>query len=893
MLSLSWKRYDDQFNLSELLTEAARACVDAWASNPGAFFASYFTKITTGDSVETLHCEKIFTPRGMLGLSLTICLFTNATATTSAFFFSEDSPFFGDGEEDVEMGLVGLPTVSSLGRASGSAGSPSSVSAPGVLSNNTTNSGGASSSTHHSHHAAVGGGSLHDTGNGVGGGMGALQTTHGTGSQTKTIKALHKFIVEKLLPELKQIPVSHQQEWDRLLETTRWEESGTSGGAGNAGTISLGDGFHTDMAASRRLSGIHGVTAASFGKGERGDHLPSSLRLCFSLSAAAVAAKSLKKNLYEHFRGLYAKIPRPPTALSGSIIPLLSGSKADQKKDTYTLPRLLLPFFGRSDAAIAHPAVSGGIGAPLSTFSAANTALTGGSNLPLSPPGSLCFHTFYLLPTSAASSSAISAEISGMQKNAGTIGGGEADDDEHRLLNGTVATSTNHNRSEGLMKCVGVGGGVGGNSENSPLQEEDEMASRGTNVMKSESGGDRGGAGRTLHTSPYNMKGILSEELFERLLAAYRLFNERMNRPPVRDDGAFVYANIENVVDAVQLASEVVQAAGLRPGKDVCFGMRIQCPVTRLSSSAGKIESGGNSSGNGGGAGTNNSTTTTSSSSGKSNKRGVKNAEPGKIEEVMYGLFSGDPEVSGAQVAEYLAEQVHACHGLLVFLEDTHDPQNLSGIHRLMDRLGSAVVVSGQGMYTPANAVTSSTVMPAPRSSRRLSMSPPPQSASASPPFSSQLPQQQPADDRRGKALIHKIECGVRSMWSHNITVPIRQVGTITRVMRVAMLLDAHSRCFTLLTRSDDRDLNHLLDLGVSISASFISMGGLNLSTTCDAVSYYIRMQEQLIRTRSLNDQPSIATLTAGISNLPPIPEEFVAEIKRKNDKKKKKSTKK
>lgn len=894
MQSLSWKRYDDQYNLSELLTEAARACVDAWASNPGAFFASYFTKVTTGDNVDKLQCEKIFTPRGMLGLSLTIRLFTNATATTTAFFSGEASgsvAAFSDGEIEDGLGIPAISILTSLGGVSASAVSQAGNTGYGVPMSNISLFSGASSSSgiavHHSG-AGVGGNLGHEAGSGAGS-VGLYHLLHGPGWQTTVIKALHRFIVDALLPELRLIPVTHQMEWDTLLETTKCDWSGLQNGGGGgapSGPTSIGDAMRTESGGSTMPSGMHTLSALnSMGKMERdGDRLPSCVRFCFSLAAAVVAAKSNKKNLYEYFRGLYASIPRPQMTISGKPISPLSGAiHTGQGRDMYTLPRLLIPFFGRGDAGTGNPSSTGGTGANASGSSSNAAAATAGSgaNTTLAPPGSLCFHTLYLLPATSMPSSVAAGDGSAMNKSYGGGGTMEGEEEEHYLASSTTTGNANLLKSDLPGKTLG-----GGPGDYSPSFEDDDTSSRGTNQMDTGSGGERGGGGSVMFSSHQNIKGLVTEDVFERLLAAYRVFSEKTNRPPVREDGAFVYLNVENVVDAVQLASDVVQAVGLRPGIDVCFGMRIQCPVIRLSNPSGKGDGGS------GGAASNQPATTTSSSTGKGSKRGAKNADQGKVEEVMYGLFSGDPDVTGSQVAEYLAEQVQASHGLLVFLEDTHDPQNVAGLHRLMNRLGNRVVISGQGMYTSGNSGQSSLASGTKANQRpSLSVGMPP----STPPPPSTFSQQQTsnAEERREKTWIHQIEAGITSMWSHNITVPIRQVGTISRVMRLAMLLDAHSRSLTLLTRSDDRDLTHIIDLGISISASFISLGGLNLSTSCDAISYFLRAQEQLLRTRSLNDQPSIGSLTAGIAGLPPIPDEFVAEIKRKNDKKKKKTGKK
>lgn len=631
MLTLSWKRYDDQYQLSELLTEAARACVDARASHPGAFLASYFTKVTSGDSVDSLTCEKLYTPHGDMGLSLTVRLFTNASVTTSAYF-SRD--------------LIAPER-----------GAPSGV---GVGSPTTT-----TPSLSLAHEKAEG----------------AL-----AGILMNSVRLLHQYASETLLPSLRQIGVCQQNDWDAVIEDGRW------------------DGFNKPAA-----------TPDDIGE----ECLPSSMCFSFSLAASLVASKSLKTALYAHFCGIYA-LQRPISML---------GSKPHQThkpgipSDHYTLPRVVLPFFGRSDTTA------------------------------VSPPGTVCFQTLYLIPTAPAS------------------------------------------------------------PFKAPVPEDgDSSAAPPPDAVEDED-------------DPVNPKGLLSEEVFERLILAYRLFREKYNNPAIREDGAFVYVNAENIVDAVQVASEIIVAAGLKPGIDVSFGMRINCPVTRHNPEA---------------------IAASNAPSGKG-KRVPK--DQGKLEEVMYTLFSGDAEVTGAQVSEYLFEQVQLCNGLLVFLEDTHDAQNVAGIHRLMNRLGQCVIISGQSMY---------------------SVSP---------------------GNNSFEMIIQKLENGISSMWSHNFSLQLRQIGTVTRIMGLTKLLDVNRRSFTLAVRSDEREVTDMVDLAIGISARYLLIGGLTIPSSCDALAHYVRVQVKLLQMRALNDQPAINTQMTFMSELPPISDEPVAEIKRKNDKKKKKPT--
>lgn len=81
---IAWKAYDEEYKLSEILTEAARSCVSAKAARPTDFFVRYFREVAGGDAVESLNCHPNLGADGDVGLRIHLRLLTGAQATTTA-----------------------------------------------------------------------------------------------------------------------------------------------------------------------------------------------------------------------------------------------------------------------------------------------------------------------------------------------------------------------------------------------------------------------------------------------------------------------------------------------------------------------------------------------------------------------------------------------------------------------------------------------------------------------------------------------------------------------------------------------------------------------------------------------------------------------------------------
>lgn len=659
VMTLSWKRYDDEHNLSELLTDAARACVDALASHPGSFLASYFTKVTSGDHVEVINCEKCYTPQGDLGLSCTIRLFTNATSTTTAYFTSEvlDSEIKLGGA--FAAGASTVPTGKLLGAS------------------DLTVAEGAEGTT-----------------------LTQLNPMNGY------VKFLLNYINDILLVELRPIGVCRQLEWDQKVISARIPTERDAGVA--EGSMAMG-----------RSKTSNGSSITPW----KEPGLPTTMCYAFSLAASIVGAKSAKVSLYSHFGALHTQSRVPPLSTKQLVGRPVLEKIYSGRSDHFTLPRLVLPFFGRPDGSAVPPA-----------------------------SGFLCFQTLYLLPCVSRTKQ------------------------PHPVIEGEAISSPRISDTE---------------------------------------------------DKPINPKGLWNESLLERLLLSYRLLKEKVGTSGVRDDGAVVYNSVENITDAVQFASEIVSAAGLQPGVDVSFGMRINCPTTRYNPETAAAAV---------------------SASGKP-KRGAKES---KVESIMYNLFSGDAEISGAQAAEYLRDQVAACNGLLVYLEDTHEIASISDLHRLSSRLGKTAMLSGLAMYTLPSTSTCS---------------------------------------EAAEEFQKTVETSIASMWSNIIALPARRIGCVTQIMGLTKLIDQYQRSKMLVATNDDKDLKAFVELGIGIGAEFLLLGALSLPSVCDAVTHLIYCQNKLQQFRALKDQPTIASCISYTAELPPVSDEPIAEIKRKNEKKKKKPT--
>ncbi|KAG5496438.1 hypothetical protein JKF63_02740 [Porcisia hertigi] len=82
--SVSWQRYDNEYNVSGLMTEAARACVSAQPTDVKDFLSRYFREVANGTSVKVIHQEEVLNADGEAALTFTLelCAGSEVTATT-------------------------------------------------------------------------------------------------------------------------------------------------------------------------------------------------------------------------------------------------------------------------------------------------------------------------------------------------------------------------------------------------------------------------------------------------------------------------------------------------------------------------------------------------------------------------------------------------------------------------------------------------------------------------------------------------------------------------------------------------------------------------------------------------------------------------------------------
>jgi len=94
-------------------------------------------------------------------------------------------------------------------------------------------------------------------------------------------------------------------------------------------------------------------------------------------------------------------------------------------------------------------------------------------------------------------------------------------------------------------------------------------------------------------------------------------------------------------------------------------------------------------------------------------------------------------------------------------------------------------------------------------------------------------------------------------------------------------------RSISLVLSGTERNAVETVDLAVGVGARYLNVGGLKSSAACAALSRLMTIQDRLVFSRLVADQPAESCFA--ISDLPPLAEIIIPEIKRKGDKKKKK----
>nr|CCM18435.1 hypothetical protein, conserved [Leishmania guyanensis] len=70
--SVSWQRYDNEFNVSGILTEAARACVSTYPVDVKDFFFRYFREAAQGTSVKAIYHNEVLSAAGETAVTFTV-----------------------------------------------------------------------------------------------------------------------------------------------------------------------------------------------------------------------------------------------------------------------------------------------------------------------------------------------------------------------------------------------------------------------------------------------------------------------------------------------------------------------------------------------------------------------------------------------------------------------------------------------------------------------------------------------------------------------------------------------------------------------------------------------------------------------------------------------------
>ncbi|KAG5470369.1 hypothetical protein LSCM4_03065 [Leishmania orientalis] len=82
--SVSWQRYDNEFDVSGVMTEAARACVSARSTDVKDFFSRYFREVAGGRSVKAIHHNEVLNAAGETAVTFTLelCAGPEVSVTT-------------------------------------------------------------------------------------------------------------------------------------------------------------------------------------------------------------------------------------------------------------------------------------------------------------------------------------------------------------------------------------------------------------------------------------------------------------------------------------------------------------------------------------------------------------------------------------------------------------------------------------------------------------------------------------------------------------------------------------------------------------------------------------------------------------------------------------------
>ncbi|RNF27536.1 putative enolase [Trypanosoma conorhini] len=304
---------------------------------------------------------------------------------------------------------------------------------------------------------------------------------------------------------------------------------------------------------------------------------------------------------------------------------------------------------------------------------------------------------------------------------------------------------------------------------------------------------------------PAMPEGSMRSDVVQKIFAVFHHFC-RAHNTMMRSDGSLEFDDFDNLTDVVSLAEEAVRAVGLTPVNDICIGLRFAAAVVS-SSSSGPAAS--------------------NAAAWKDNK-----AAP----DVMYALFPGDVDVSGAQVSEYVREQLQGRTDFVVYVEDTHCDKDAAGLRRLQASLGESLTVSGRDLY--------------------------------------------------GRSQYKALEDGLRGLWTSNFVLDPGVVGTLSDVGEVVRRVKAcDGRRVSFATQELAGNAAMMAHLSVAMDARFLCMGGLLSTPQCEVLSHLMSVQSELLHSTALRrEAPRLACM-----ELPNPPNDVVPEIKRRMDKKKRK----
>ncbi|CAD2215964.1 enolase [Angomonas deanei] len=314
-------------------------------------------------------------------------------------------------------------------------------------------------------------------------------------------------------------------------------------------------------------------------------------------------------------------------------------------------------------------------------------------------------------------------------------------------------------------------------------------------------------------------KGALTAETWQRLHALVRYCSQQCDSR-MRPDGSLLMPHMDNLTDVLELIKAAAEKVGMTLGEDVRVGIRFNCAAQSVQLSQ----------------------TTAPAKGKKAAAKEVPSAE--NVEPTwVYTLFAGEAEVTGAQLSEYVIQQLTSFpnHGV-IFLEDSHDTTDTEGWYRLHNAFKTMAVLSCRGAFSRHRGSAASL-----------------------------------------ESLLAQVSA---SHIAANIALDPIQITDVSHFLSLAGASQKQNLWMSVYRGAEEGGAQeHLVDLAVGTGSSFVDIGPL-LSASA-LVSRQLCVQERLSAQRQMEEQVSYVGRNSEEDF--PVSAAEVPEIKRKNEKEEKK----